>query len=250
MRSTEFSAKATEPTKGHTVRAYDTELGQLRGLVLEMGGRVVEQAMDAVAALVEGNPNAAHQVIARERKIDYLELDVDESIFNIIARRQPTAVDLRLVLALSKAVGNLERAGDKAEEIAECALRIQGREACRDIGIFHHVTRLGKMSCCMMERAMDALARTDVDQALSVFADDSSLADEVSAAMRHLMSFVVEDPSLLSQVIDLLFAVKALERIANHAGNIAEQVVFVAKGRDVRYQSRENVIAALSKREG
>ena len=175
---------------------------------------------------------------------------MDEDIFNIIARRQPAAVDLRLVLALSKAVGNLERAGDKAEDIAECALRIQARDPEPDPSMYHHVARLGKMSCCMMERALDAVARTDVDQALDVFADDSSLADEVAAAMRHLMSFVVEDPSLLSQVIDLIFAVKALERIGNHAGNIAEQVIFVAKGRDVRYQSRENVINALRKRDG
>jgi len=241
---------STEPTRGHTVRAYDHELAQLRGLVLEMGERVVEQVSDAVTAMVEGIPAPAQRVIERERKIDYFELDVDEDIFSIIAKRQPAAVDLRLVLALSKVVGNLERAGDKAEDIAECALRLQGREPCRDTGIFHHVTRLGKMSCCMMERALDGVARTDVDQALDVFADDSGLADEVAAAMRHLMSFVVEDPSLLSQVIDMIFAVKALERIGNHAGNIAEQVIFVAKGRDVRYQSRENVIAALRKRDG
>jgi phosphate transport system protein len=241
---------STEPTKGHTVKAYNSELGQLRGLVLEMGERVVEQVTDAVAAVVEGEPNPAHEVIDRERKIDYFELDVDENIFNIIARRQPAAVDLRLVLALSKVVGNLERAGDKAEDIAECALRIQGRDACLDPRIFHHVSRLGKQVCCMMERALDALARTDVDQALGVFADDRQLADEVAAAMRHSMSFVVEDPSLLSQVIDLIFAVKALERIGNHAGNIAEQVIFVAKGRDVRYQSRENVINALRRRDG
>jgi phosphate transport system protein len=241
---------ATEPTRGHTVKAYDSELAQLRGLVLEMGERVVEQVTDAVAAVVEGDPDPAHEVVNRERKIDYFELDVDESIFNIIARRQPAAVDLRLVLALSKVVGNLERAGDKAEDIAECALRIQGRDGCPDAAIYHHVSRLGKQACCMMERAMDALGRTDVEQALDVFADDRGLADEVAAAMRHLMSFVVEDPSLLSQVIDLLFAVKALERIGNHAGNIAEQVIFVAKGRDVRYQSRENVIAALRRRDG
>jgi phosphate transport system protein len=240
---------SSEPTKGHTVKSYDSELAQLRGLVLEMGERVVEQISDAVAAVVEGDPAPAHEVVARERKIDYFELDVDDDIFNIIARRQPAAVDLRLVLALSKVVGNLERAGDKAEDIAECALRIQARDACPDTQIFHHVARLGKTACCMMERAMDALARTDVDQALDVFGEDRSLADEVAAAMRHLMSFVVEDPSLLSQVIDLLFAVKSLERIGNHAGNIAEQVIFVAKGRDVRYQSRENVIAALRQRQ-
>lgn len=240
---------SNEPTKGHIVKSYDTDLAQLRGLVLEMGERVVEQVTDAVAAVVEGDPIPAHEVIDRERKIDYFELDVDDDIFNIIAKRQPAAVDLRLVLALSKVVGNLERAGDKAEEIAECALRIQNRDGCQDPGIYHHVGRLGKTACCMMERALDALARTDVDQALDVFADDSSLAEDVAAALRHLMSFAVEDPSLFSQVIDLILAVKALERIGNHAGNVAEQVIFVAKGRDVRYQSRENVIAALRRRE-
>jgi phosphate transport system protein len=239
-----------EPTRGHTVHAYDKDLSQLRGLVLEMGERVVEQVSAAVTAMVEGDPAPAHEVVERERKIDYLELDVDENIFSLIAKRQPAAIDLRLILALSKIAGNLERAGDKAEDIAECALRIQGRDECAAPAMFHHVSRLGKMSCCMMERALDAVARTNVEQALDVFADDSGLADEVAAATRHLMSFVVEDPSLLSQVIDLIFTVKALERIGNHAGNIAEQVIFVAKGRDVRYQSRENVINALRKRDG
>ena len=239
-----------EPTRGHTVHAYDNELSQLRGLVLEMGERVVEQVSAAVTAMVEGDPAPAREVVERERKIDYLELDVDENIFSLIAKRQPAAIDLRLILALSKIAGNLERAGDKAEDIAECALRIQGRDECAAQAMFHHVSRLGKMSCCMMERALDAVARTNVEQALDVFADDSGLADEVAAATRHLMSFVVEDPSLLSQVIDLIFTVKALERIGNHAGNIAEQVIFVAKGRDVRYQSRENVINALRKRDG
>jgi phosphate transport system protein len=241
---------STEPTRGHTVRSYDNELAQLRGLVLDMGERVVEQVSAAVTAMVEGDPAPARDVVERERKIDYCELDVDEDIFSIIAKRQPAAVDLRLILALSKIVGNLERAGDKAEDIAECALRIQAREDCPDPTMYHHVARLGKMSCCMMERALDAVARTNVEQALNVFGDDSGLAAEVAAAIRHLMSFVVEDPSLLSQVIDLIFTVKALERIGNHAGNIAEQVIFIAKGRDVRYQSRENVINALRKRDG
>jgi len=240
---------SNEPTRGHTIRAYDSELAQLRGLVLEMGERVVEQLTDAVAAVVEDDPAAARDVTERERKIDYLELDVDEDIFNIIAKRQPAAVDLRLVLALSKVVGNLERAGDKAEDIAECALRLHEREGRRDPDLYHHVAGLGKQACCMMERALDALARTDVQRALDVFADDRKLRDEVSAATRHLMSFVVEDPFLLSRVIDLLYTVKTLERIGNQAGNIAEQVIFVAKGRDIRYQSRENVIAALRQRE-
>ncbi|MEA3275230.1 MAG: phosphate signaling complex protein PhoU [Pseudomonadota bacterium] len=236
---------------GHTVHSYDEELGALRGLVLEMGEYVQEQVQRAIKALTTGDINLARRVVDRDRQVDYYELDADDAIFNLIAKRQPAAVDLRLVLALSKVVGNLERAGDKAEHIAWCVIRLMEREGQHPSSkILHHVRRLDQVACAMLERSLDAFARADVDAALDVFSDDGRLDDELDAALRHLMTFVLEDTALVGQVLDMVFALRALESIGDYAGSIAEQVIFVAKGKDVRYQSRENLIEALRRRDG
>ncbi|MBK1731852.1 phosphate transport system regulatory protein PhoU [Thiococcus pfennigii] len=238
-----------DPTEGHTVRAYDRELTQLRGFVLEMGERVIEQTRLAVDALIEGDAETARRVVSQERKIDYMELDADDEVFNLIAKRAPTAIDLRLILALSKVIGDLERAGDKAARVAACAIELQTRGSrLPEVKILHHFRQMAELACRMLSNSLDALARTDVDLALGVFAEDRGLEMEFDAAMRHLITFVFEDASLVGQVIELVFGLKSLERIGNHAGNIAEQVIYIAKGQDVRYQNRENLIAALSQR--
>lgn len=238
-------------TKGHTVHAYDQELGGLRGLVLEMGELVLEQTRKAVAALITGDAGLARQVLNDEPRVDHFELDADDAIFNLIAKRQPAAVDLRLVLALSKVAGDLERAGDKAEQIAWCVTRLLERDGQQPAAkILHHVRRLEEVACSMLERSLHALGELDIEPALDVFADDRQLDNELDAALRHLMTFVLEDSSLLGQVLDLVFALRALERIGQHAGNIAEQVIFVAKGKDVRYQNKEVLIEVLRQRGG
>jgi len=239
----------TDITQGHTVQAYNQELGRLRGLVLDMGEYVLEQTHAAAQALIAGDVALARSVIDKEPKLDQMELDADEAIFNLIAKRQPAAIDLRLVLALSKIVGDLERAGDKAERIAWCVVRLLERDGQQPAAkILHHVRVLADLSCAMMERGLDALARAEVEPALDVFADDRRLDDELDAALRHLITFVLQDSSLVGQVVDLVFAIKALERIGQHASNISEQVIFIAKGKDVRYQNKEVLIEALRKR--
>jgi len=236
-------------TKGHTVQKYDRELGNARGMVLEMGERVLGQTHDAVGALVTADLNLARKVVENERKIDYLELDVDEAIFNLIAKRQPAAVDLRFVLALSKIVGDLERAGDKAEQIAWCVIRLVESDDQRPSSkILHHIRSIDRIACGLLERSLDALAQADIDLALDVFQDSSQLEDEFDAAMRHVMTFVLEDTQLVGQVLDVVYVLRALANIGDHAGNIAEQVVFVAKGKDVRYQNKEILIEALRER--
>ena len=237
-------------TKGHTVHAYDQELGRVRGLVLEMGECVLEQTRVAVNALVDGDPGLARQVVDKEPTVDHFELDADEAIFSLIAKRQPAALDLRLVLALSKVVGDLERAGDKAEQIAWCVIRLLERDGQQPASrILHHVRRLDEVARSMLERSLGALSQVDVERALDVFADDHRLDDEFEAGLRHLMTFVLEDSSLVGQLVDLVFALRALERIGQHAANIAEQVIFVAKGKDVRYQNKEVLIEALRRRD-
>jgi phosphate transport system protein len=241
----------TDVTKGHTVHSYDKELSAARGLVLEMGEYALEQTRTAVKALTSGNLHLARKVVDEERRIDYLELDADEAIFNLIAKRQPAAIDLRLILALSKVVGDLERAGDKAEQIAWCAIRLLEREGQRPSSkILHHIRSLDQIVCWLMERSIDALARADIDLALDVFSDGSQVEDELDAGMRHLMTFVFEDTALFGQILDVVFALRALVGIGDHAGNIAEQVIFVARGKDVRYQNKEILVDALRHRRG
>lgn len=233
-------------TKGHTVRRYDQELADVRGLVMEMGEFALDQLRSAVTALTTGDVNLARRVVDKERKVDYFELDADEAIFNLIAKRQPAAIDLRLILALSKATGDLERTGDKATQIAWCAIRLIEREGQQPPSrLLHHVRSLHTLACGMMEQALESLAKADVDAALDVFARARQLDEELDAGLRHLMTFVMQDVTLVGQVVDMIFTLRALERVGDYAGNIAEQVIFVAKGRDVRYQNREILIEAL-----
>lgn len=238
-------------TQGHTVQKYDRELSGARGMVLDMGKRVLDQTRKAVNALSKGDISLARKVLDNERKIDYLELEVDEAIFNLIAKRQPAAIDLRLILALSKVVGDLERAGDKAEQIAWCVIRLIERDGQQPLlKMLHHIHSLERIACWSLERSLDALSRTDTELALDVFEDGPQLEDEFDAAMRHVMTFVMEDTQLVSQVLDVVFVLRALSNIGDHAGAIAEQVVFVAKGRDVRYQNKEILVEALRQRRG
>jgi phosphate transport system protein len=191
----------------------------------------------------------ARRVLDNEPKIDHLELDVDDAIFNIIAKRQPAAVDLRLVLALSKVVSYMERAGDKAEQIAWCAIRVLEKDVQPASRILHNLRRLDQMACCLLERSVEALAKLDVDLAVEVFREEKDMDDEQDAAMRHLVTFVFQDSSVLGQMLDIAFALRSLASVADHASGIAEQVIFVAKGRDVRYQNKEILIETLSRRE-
>ena len=240
---------STDVTKGHTVRSYDEDLGKIRGAVLEMGEYALEQLEAAVRALTTGDVALARLVVDKERRLDHFELDIDEAIFNLIVKRQPTAIDLRLVLALSKATGDLERSGDKACQIAWCTIRLVEREGQQPAAkLLHHVRSLHALASGMLDRSLEALAANDVDMALDVFERSKQLDEEFDVAMRHLMTFVLEDVSLVGQVLDMVFALRALERAGDHAGNIAEQVIFVAKGRDVRYQNREILIEALRRR--
>lgn len=236
-------------TKGHTVHRYDQELASVRGLALEMGELVLGQTRAAVRALICGDIALARKVVNDGRKIDVYDLNAEEAIFNIIARRQPAAIDLRLVLALSKCVGFLVRVGDKAERVAWCVIRLVEREGQQpSIKILHHVRRLDQLACRLLERSLDALAKVDVDLALDVFREGTDLENDYDAAMRHLMTFVFEDSALLGQVLDIVFALRALESVADHASHIAEQVVFVAEGKDVRYRNKEILIEALERR--
>lgn len=233
---------------GHTVRRYDQELAKLRGIILDMGQRVIEQTQAAVAAVLDGEETQAYRVLDREPQIDFLSLDADEEIFRVIARRQPTAVDLRIVLALSRIAGDVERAGDKAVRIARQSLILRetgiGQGGIPSDALKELLRRLDDHACCMFERSIQAVAGFDVELSLGVFEDEPRLFDASDEARDFLGQ---EDLAGFTprQIVCLLTSAHALERIGNHASNIAEQVIYVAEGKDIRYRNREILIETL-----
>jgi phosphate transport system protein len=229
----------------HIVAAYDRELTQLRALVIEMSEAVVEQTRTALRGLLDGDEAAAQSVVDREPQLDGLSQLADEEVFAVIARRQPTAADLRLVLAIAKVVGELERGGDKAERIARNALRMidAGRASVPD-AVAAGLHDLDAVACCMLERAVDGLTAPDLGKAAGVFQDESRLRAAASSLNRTLVE--AHGTTLHGQQLaGLLTIAHALERIGNHAANIAEQVVYVITGEDVRYRNRELLLDAL-----
>lgn len=228
----------------HIVSAYDRDLDHLLALVSEMGDHAVDQTQRAVHALLDGDAAAAHQVLDREPEIDSLNLAADEEVFSVIARRQPTAMDLRLVLAVSKAVGELERAGDKAARIARSTLRLLESPARV---LAEPLPRLLRehdaVACCMLDRAVEAMAGADLDKAVGVLDDDERLHAASAALARALLADT--GPPRGEPLAAMLTIAHALERIGNHAANIAEQAIYVIRGEDVRYRNRALLIGAL-----
>lgn len=230
--------------RGHTVRGYDRDLTRLRGLILEMGARVVEQTQTAVTALLEGDLGPAFRVLDREPQIDYLALDADDEAYKLIARRQPKAVDLRIVLALSRIANEAERAGDKAARIAHRTIELRQEGTQLSAALCECLRRLDELVCCAFERAMEAVGTFDTQLALTVFEDEAALDQANADLVEHLTSGK-EEGLPLTQLESLFAMGHALNRIGNHAATIAEQVIYVAEGQDVRFRNREILIETL-----
>ncbi len=236
-------------TDGHTVRAFDRDLARLRSLILEMGERAVEQTQGAIGALLEDDPNLAYRVLDREPQIDYLALDADEEVFQLIARRQPTAVDLRIVLALGRVAAEAERAGDKAVRIARRALDLRENGDELPEPVLEGVRRLDEIACCAFQRAVAAVAHFDIEQAVGIFEDEPALYAAAQALSDTLLS--TESPPLSpAQLAPLLSIEHALKLIGEHGAAIAEQVIYVAEGKDIRFRNREILIETLRHRGG
>lgn len=227
-----------EPNEGHTVKRYDAELGQLRSLVLEMGGLVIDQIHVAVKSLQNEDLELARKVVDRDHVVNGLDVKANEQIVNLIALRQPVANDLRLVIAIAKAVSDLERIGDEAVKVARMALRIYdsdtqspNKKLMRDIRVMAEIART------MLRRSLDAFDRMDLESAVGLAQEDEELDNEFQSAMRRLATFVMEDSRNVGHALNVVFIIKALERIGDHAKNISEYVVFQVKGKDVRHVS-------------
>ncbi|MFA9438771.1 phosphate signaling complex protein PhoU [Uliginosibacterium sp. sgz301328] len=224
----------------HTVRQYDIELDNIRTRVLQMGGYVEQQVVQALEGLLEGDLNVIDRVIGNDHRVNELEVELDEAIAQIIAKRQPAAGDLRSILSVSKVVTDLERIGDEAKKISKVAKLVYETAAVAATPRVQ-LRHIGGLAIDLLRRSLDAFARLDIDSAGEVCKLDKEVDAEFKAVMRQLITFMMEDPRTISRGIDLLFAAKAMERVGDHAKNIAEYVIFQVRGRDVRHVGLEEL---------
>ncbi|PKY10232.1 phosphate transport system regulatory protein PhoU [Acidithiobacillus marinus] len=225
----------------HISQRFNDDLNEVHELVLAMGGIVEEQISNAIRALQTGDNELAREVVARDHEVNGYEVRIEEECINILAMRQPAASDLRLVMTLIKSIADLERMGDKAGKIADMVLamghgtRNANPAFMRDVGV------MADYALNMLRRAMDALARADAEQAIAVAKGDEVLNQEYRSALRRLITYMMEDPRTITPAIDALFIAKAIERIGDHARNICEYVIYLAKGKNVRHLPLDQV---------
>lgn len=218
----------------HLSRQFDTDLEDIRSRVLQMGGVVEAQILGAISAFSSGDNDVISRVIDGERRVNTLEKEIDDACVHVVARRQPAASDLRLIMGISKIVTDLERIGDEAEKIARMARSIYGRGA-PSIPRFVDVRQTGNMAVALLRRVLDAMARLDADEAEKLIAEDRLIDTEFRAIVRQLITYMMEDPRTISTALDIVWIAKAIERVGDHAKNIAEQVIYIVHGTDVRH---------------
>ena len=234
-----------ESAEGHTVKAYDGALAELRRRAHRMGMLVSQQVETAVYALLESDRESAELVLQREQQINAWQSEIEAESFRLLARQAPVASDLRTVLAISRAVTDLERAGDESKKIARFALASAGRGATGPSRVMHRPLRhMAELASESMRVAVDALDRGDAGVAHEVARLDREIDQEFEAALRQLMTVAMERTRLLKPVFDTVFALKSLERIGDHAKNVAEHVVFLVSGADVRHAGPTRAAAA------
>jgi phosphate transport system protein len=231
------SLRPPDPAEGHTARSFDTALSELRLHVVTMGGLAIDQVSIAVRALLEGDTELAQVVLARESQLNDLERTIDREAFRLIALHQPMAGDLRMAKAASRIIVELERVGDESKKIARFAVRVARGEPQGPVrAVARFIKHMADLTAGMLRDAVRSLDEANLDLARGVTSKDSELDDEFAAALRQLLTLAMQDQRFLGATIDTVFALKGLERIGDHAKNIAEQVVFVASGEDVRHQ--------------
>ncbi|MBB6091728.1 phosphate transport system protein [Povalibacter uvarum] len=232
-------APPTDPTEGHTAKVFDVALAELRLHVVTMGGLAIDQVSTAVRALLDGDASLAQVVLSRESRINEFERSVDREAFRLIALHQPMASDLRMAKAVSRITVELERVGDEAKKIARFAGRLASGEPTGPVrAVARYLRHMADLTTGMLREAVRALDESDPDLARGVAGRDSELDAEFAAALRQLLTLAMQDQRFFSATIDTVFALKGLERVGDHAKNIAEQVLFVASGEDVRHQKQ------------
>lgn len=226
----------------HLSTQFDAELSGISTRVLEMGGMVESQVARAVYALTNFSAEIASEVLVTEERVNQTEVEIDRDLSHIIARRQPTARDLRLLIAISKTIANLERVGDEASRIARTVQRLLNTGVSSRLRLpVQDLAYESELAIAQLRKALDAFARLDVDKAVEVLKQDDLIDQEFEGLMRKLITFMMEDPRTISSSIDLVFVAKAIERVGDHSKNLAEQIIYIVKGTDVRHNAAGDV---------
>jgi phosphate transport system protein len=229
----------------HTHKQFDTELESIRTGVLAMGGLVETQLARAIAALEDDDTEGVDRIGADEQQINQMQMTIDQQCTQIIAKRQPTAIDLRMIMTITKIVNDLERVGDEVKKVAYKAAQVRGSDQLTRIRYFDAV-RAATSARDMLQLALDAFARLDPAAAAEVIDRDEEIDAAFTAIMRQLVSYMMEDPRTITPALEIVFIAKSIERIGDHSKNIAEAVVQLVKGKDVRHASAEQIRAEVA----
>lgn len=230
---------STNKMTPHISRAFDEELEDLRSRVMEMGGLIEQQLSNALKGLVDGDVEIAEGVLETEYQVNAMEISIDEDCARILAKRQPAASDLRLVMAVIKTITDLERVGDEAQKIAKMAIELSDKAGPRSyyVGINSMGNHVGKM----LRGSLDAFARMDAKAALEVAGQEPESDDQYGALLRQMITYMIEDPRSITAVLDAIWCARALERVGDHARNICEYTIYLVEGKDVRHISLEQI---------
>lgn len=233
-------------TGEHSSKIYDQELESIRSRILQMGGLVESQVRLAVDCFESGDIAEADRVVTSDRRVNDLEIELDRALNNVIARRQPTAGDLRMIMGVSRTIPDLERIGDEATKIARAAKWMQEKQIAVRLPRIPDIRVSADLAAGMLRRSLDAFARLDVNAAAGIIRDDQGVDERFRAILRQLITFMMEDPRTISASIDMVWVAKAIERIGDHTKNIAEHVIFIAAGTDVRHANPDDLARLVS----
>lgn len=228
----------------HLSSQFDSELNRVSARVMELGGLVEQQIHQAVYALTQFSTDSIAQINANEARVNAMEVEIDYELSSIIGRRQPTARDLRMLMAFSKVTANLERMGDEAHKIARMVQSIIESGAARSLPA-GELRVAAEMASGMLRKALDALARLDTKSAVVILKEDDLIDDEFDGFVRKLITYMMEDPRKISPSLDLLFVAKAIERIGDHSKNVAEQIIYLVEGKDIRHETMDVIESAV-----
>ena len=231
-------------TEKHLSSQFDSELNSVSARVMELGGLVESQIRQAIHALSHFSLESVKQVAVMENRINAMEVEIDQDLSTIIARRQPTARDLRLLMAFSKATANLERMGDEASKMARMVQSIIESGASRSLPTMD-LRVAADLASGLLRKALDAFARLDTTAAVAILKEDDLIDQEFDGFVRKLITYMMEDPRTISASLDLLFLAKAIERIGDHSKNVAELVIYLVKGKDVRHTTMDEIESAV-----
>jgi len=229
----------------HISHLFDEEMENIRNKVLTMGGLVQQQMEQAVTAFITSDQSLAEKILQQEETVNSLEMEIDHDCIQVLAKRQPTAIDLRMLISVIKVITDLERIGDEAGRIAKMAIRLDATDYYHDQ--YHELNHLVDMVKGMLNGSLDAFARMDVEGVAKITRKDEKVDREYTSIIRQLITRMMEDPRNITRMLDMLWTARALERIGDHACNVCEHVVYIVKGDDVRHLNQDDMENKINK---